>query len=507
MKDFSSFSSKFQTKEYLGASEAATGSPLGIATKLRTPSSNSLEYVDPDTGEIAFQGLLSESDKILIARRARYELQSAASSILYRDDAPLNSRGYAVQHRTCNCTRLSISDGADLYQSKEHKKVHYSGLMKCANSRTCPVCSAAISERKSNEMRVAANMAPALGLHFSLLTFTAPHTASDGLSDLVSKLSGALQRFWRGSPAKKFKERFGIVGHIRSFEIRYGRNGWHPHFHIILVSSHELPSTSLCNSSKKRVVLPLEQQSDVWQWIFNRWVNCCVNEGLDQPNLYGMDLQNGQKAGEYITKFGSNSEILETKTGKRITWDMCDELTKGNIKTSKVSLSPFDILSNYASLSYSNPAHYLQKVKYYSLFNEYADVTKGVSLIKWSRGLRKIFGFSDVELTDDEIISREDDSCDLLCHIDTKAWRFIVKKNYRSLVLELAENGGVSAINEFLMSFGLLTASDDGHSVSLPSKPDDVMSEILKFERLHHFRVRNRLDTIHKIQDSLLDKV
>lgn len=485
----------------------ASGEALGIATKLRTPPLGTppLEFVDSDTGEIAIHGKLSELEKIIAARRARYELQSVASSILYRDDAPLNEKGFKVQHRTCNCTRLSVSDGADLYKSNEHSKVHFSGLMKCANSRTCPVCSAVISERKSNEMRVAANMAPALGLNLSLLTFTAPHTASDSLNELVPMLSGALQRFWRGAPAKRFKEKYGIEGHIRAFEVRYGVNGWHPHFHIILVSRVKLPTTELSSSSKKRVVLPLDEQHEDWQWIFNRWVSCCVNEGLDSPNLYGMDLQNGEKAGEYITKFGSNSEILETKTGKKITWDMCDELSKGNSKSSKSSMSPFDLLSNFSCLSYENPEHYLTKVKLWSLFNEYAEVTKGVSLIKWSRGLRKVFGLSAIEPTDAEILAKEDDSCDFLCHIDSEAWRFIVKNRYRSLVLELAENGGVTAINEFLKSHGFIyCASGSSAVVAERVSIDDVEREVLKFANVAHKKLRKSLDIDRKRQDSLL---
>lgn len=491
--------------------------PLGIATKLRTLSVNSYSnktLTDFETGEFV-KLELDDSEKILAARRARYELQNFASTILYRDDAPRNDKGYQVQHRTCNCTRLSISNGADLYKSKEHSKVHYSGLMKCANSRTCPVCSAVISERKSNEMRLAANQASALGLNFSLLTFTAPHTASDSLDDLVQMISKALQRFWRGAPAKRFKEKFGIVGHIRSFEIRYGVNGWHPHFHIILVSKSKLPTTNLVEG-KFRKPLPLENQHEDWQWIFNRWLNCCTSEGLSSPNLYGMDLQNGAKAGEYITKFGSNSEILETKTGKKITWDMCDEISKGNVKSSKTSMSPFDLLSEFGSLSYDNPEHYLSKVKFWSLFNEYAHSTKGLSLIKWSRGLRSLFGLSENEPTDAEILAKEDDACDLLCHINSDSWKFIVKNGFRSLVLELAENGGSQAVFSFLRSHGLhvtkgaVKTSSDGDftpvefAVSSRIDIDEISLESLKYDSVSHYRVRKSLSHKRKSQDSLL---
>ncbi|WP_442604595.1 hypothetical protein, partial [Neptunomonas phycophila] len=80
-------------------------------------------------------------------------------------------------------------------------------------------------------------------------------------------------------------------------------NGWHPHFHILIFSKSPLPSTNF--KGKKRSVV-LHEQSDEWIWILERWKSICVRVGLSSPNEFGLDIQDGSQAGEYISKFGGD---------------------------------------------------------------------------------------------------------------------------------------------------------------------------------------------------------
>lgn len=416
---------------------------------IREVTNPPLKNVDLSTGEVVSERKSSQHESIKEARRIRYKLQDAARHILYRfhgESAPISVHGFERHHRTCTCNRQRITPTTQIVKSKEHKKAFYAGLMSCANSRTCPVCAAKINERKSNEMRTMANQAEAMGLKLSMMTFTAPHNAADKIEELVPKISESLAAFWRGAPAKRFKEKYGIVGHIRSFEVRYGENGWHPHFHIIVVSKNSLPTTKRCG---RGVVLPVSEQSGDWCWVLERWQAMTVKSGLSCPNEYGLDIQNGSQAGEYITKFGSDGEILETKQGKKITWDMADEITKGNTKKGrKGSLSPWDLLALSVDADTDE-----EKRKAKIMFLFYARAMVGVSQIKWSRGLRDFFGIGK-EATDEEILHQEEDKADLLCHITPVEWKYIITNNLRSMVLELAENGGSEAVANFLFSIG-----------------------------------------------------
>ncbi len=444
------------------APQRAAGESLGIATKLRPPSThdvdfvdlNSLEYICKETGEILRQGKLSQVDSINEARNIRFRLQDASKDILYSfhgSNVPINKKGYQVHHRTCTCSRFRTGATAQVVKSKNTNKAFFAGLMSCANSRTCPICSAKISERKANEMRTAFNIGRAENLSISLLTLTAPHHSGDKINDLVPKISLALQYLWRGKVSDNFKKYYGVLGNIRSFEIRHGSNGWHPHFHIIIFSKNDLPMTD--RDSKGRIN---KEQSQAWNDLLLRWQKCCIRAGLSAPNKYGMDIQNGAFAGEYISKFGSDDEILKTKSGKSITWDMADEMTKGNTKTGrKGSSSPWDLLA----LSVDGETKEI-KQQNKILFLFYARAMQGVNLIRWSRGLRKYFDLG-AQATDEEILQQEEDKADLLCHIKPHEWEYIIKNKLRPLVLQLAESGGADAIARLLYVADEFDSIDD----------------------------------------------
>lgn len=488
---------------------SVSASHLGNATELRTPPLKTVDYLDENTGEFVTLGKLSDSESVVLARKIRFDLQETAANLLYgyfKGGAPTvtkiinkEHRVFEKHHRTCTCTRFLNSNTAQILKSSEYNKVFFGGTMNCANSRVCPICAQKINERKANEMRQAFNVANSLGLHVTLLTFTAPHTANDtlefllgtdnanhyntvicddGIRKTVSNVSnavidelsdktntvldeimrvkktdikikkeknrgilGAIESFWRGATATRFKQKYGIVGNIRSFEVRYGLHGWHPHFHIILFSKFRLPAT--IKDDKKPI--NLDDQETSWLSILNRWQSVCLNNGLNEPNQYGMDIQDGANASSYITKFGSNDEILETKLGKKITWDMADEMTKGNVKTGrKGSLSPWDLL---AIIGEKEDLDKVKKAK--SLFLEYSRAMYRVTMVKWSRGLRKMFDLG-LDKTDQELIDLEETSADVLCHLTPKEWRFIYLNKHRAMILQLAENGGRDAVANFI---------------------------------------------------------
>ena len=418
------------------------GAPLcGVESqKLRGGSRYIREVTNPPLKELKSKG----------AREIRFELQGAARQILYSfhgEEVPKNKNGYAKHHRTCTCNYKRITNTAQIMNSKKYNKCFFGGVATCANARTCPVCAATINERKANEMRVAANQVPALGLHMSMITFTTPHDSGDRVEDLIPKLSKAHSAFWRGAPAKRFKERYGIVGHIRSFEITHGANGWHPHFHIIVVSKKPLPKTvrtSLGNNKSKAVFM--DQQSNDWLWILNRWSTVSLKEGLKLPNEHGLDIQDGSQAGEYITKFGSDDEILQTAKGKDITWDIADEMTKGNTKLgrSKSSRSPWGLLAD--SIDDSLPDNTRKESRL--LFLYYARAVVGFNQIKWSRGLRSLFHL-EPEKSDEEILKDENDLASVLCRITPIEWDFVVKNNKRSDLLCIAESEGSKGVARF----------------------------------------------------------
>lgn len=381
--------------------------------------------IDVDTGEIE---LLDDGQKVKDARRERFQLLDASAKILHgfhSENIGVDKNGYAIKHRTCKCLRVNITPTTQVLKSEQKKKAFFGGLMQCASVWTCPICAAKINERKASEMRLAFNQAPALDLKAHLITFTAPHTAGDKIADLNEKIREALSAFWRERQVAKWKKNREVVGNIRSLEVRYGSNGWHPHFHLIVFSKQSV--------------------MDDTELLLEKWKRVCVRVGLSEPNQYGLDIQDGSKAGEYICKFGSDGEILERENGDKVSWDAADEMTKGNTKKGKNgSLSPWDILRGFIESDSE-----AERNKFSGLFLHYARAFKGVSQLRWSRGLRKYFEL-EAEKSDEEIIAEQEDSAKLLCHLNRKEWVYLIRNKARATILELAESGGSEAVARYL---------------------------------------------------------
>jgi hypothetical protein len=119
-----------------------------------------------------------------------------------------------------------------------------------------------------------------------------------------------LKYFRKSYDYRLYKKEVGYTGTIRALEVTWGQsNGWHPHTHEIVFADNKVSFHSI----KKR--------------LFPAWVAACKKAGLAAPSFKrGIDVRGGEKAGNYINKFGA-------------------ELTKTHFKKAKGDrYSPFDLL-------------------------------------------------------------------------------------------------------------------------------------------------------------------
>jgi hypothetical protein len=212
----------------------------------------------------------------------------------------------------------------------------------------------------------------------------------------------------------------GRVGHVRAWEVTHGRkreinNGWHPHFHILLFL--ERPHCSL---------------HEFEDWAYAVWSRACRASGLDEPNRrYGVSLQDGSRAAEYVAKMG-----LEDARG----WGLDAEMTKGHIKRAKNGETPFDLLR--AELADGD-------AQARALFREYAAAFKGKRQLVWSRGLRELLGLGQVA-TDAELAAAQEDDCIQLSEIGRDQWRQILRCDARAELLVIARRGDYQAVMRFI---------------------------------------------------------
>lgn len=370
----------------LGGGGAA---PLGIKTETTStpripgpPAESTPLHVNPITGAIQ-----AERDAKL-ARAERFQLQATAREVLGK------------AHRIDKCGRWRVpKQDVKLWKDKEHGKAFFSGVRACALPWVCPCCAAKISERRRVELVAAVAAAKAMGWDVKLLTLTVPHGLGDDLDKLTARMLAAWKRLSNGRVAKDLRELLGLKGTVRAFEVTYGANGFHPHFHVLLFLDKQWTNHG------------------VHEAFTYHWQNACRLAGLPIPHeVYGCRVDDGTYAAKYASKWGLESEM-----------------TKGHTKKGKEGgMTPFDFLRAIFNQDEKSP-------KFAALFRIYHDAFKGKRQLYWSNGLRQLLGL-DQEASNEELAAAQTESATVLATLTADQWRAIVHANAQSHVLDVAED-------------------------------------------------------------------
>jgi len=332
------------------------------------------------------------------ARIERYALQSAAREILPDEWVSRCLRSIRPQFSNVN-----------ILKSIKKESFKYGNLIVCGSVWQCPICATKITEHRRAEILQGVEIAKSRGAGVLLLTFTVPHYANQKLKVVLDGISKAKYLMQNRKPWKRLMSALMRIGDIRTLEVTYGVNGWHPHFHVLLFTGMPVTHESL----------PALQES-----ILAQWKSACETAGLPEPNEHGVSVDDGRKMASYVSK-----------------WGIEHEMTKGHLKKGKKdSLHPFDLLRWY--LKEKDP---LAK----KLFQEYAQGFKGKKQLLWSRGLRNLLALA-AEKTDLEIAESIDEESVLFAELSLNVWWAILKHNKRAEVLEVCRKGK-DALHDYII--------------------------------------------------------
>lgn len=339
-----------------------------------------------------------------VARQARFSAQSSVGKLLAKQQTPRDT-----QWRVTGCARRKVAPDVAILYSPSLDHAHFGNLMICGSVWTCPVCAAKISEGRKLEIRSAVDQHSAGGGSCYLITLTFAHQRHESVESLLARFGPALT-WMRGLRAyKTLMQGVGLVGDIRSLEVTYGdANGWHPHEHILSF----MPS-KLTRANERHLHAEL----------FRLWARACLKFELGAPNRKrGVDVRAVESAADYMAKFGREQA-----------WGVASELTKQHIKSGKAaSMTPFDLLRSYEA---GNKQHGV-------LFSQFAAAFFGKQQVRWSKGLRAVFGIVAV---DDQELAELEQAVDVQesGHLSAYEWRVILHQpsDVRGIVLQLAESG------------------------------------------------------------------
>jgi hypothetical protein len=350
-------------------------------------------------------GIITKSHPILATqgfqRIQDYGLQQQSAKLLHG------------KSRVCFCGKRKIDalKNRSVVYNPNTERAYFGNVQRCGGIWDCKICAKKITEQRRKELAFANNhwkkgvvlqtfdyseypdnfFGPIrpnweyVKGHTYLITLTNSHNAGHSL---LSQREGQ----------KKAMKRF----HITNYEVTFGKNGWHPHHHILVFSDKEL-SISVFSSLRNELA--------------EHWINCCRLSKLPLPNMeHGLDLADGTYADQYIGK-----------------WGVEHEMTKGHIKKGKEGgLTPFDLLQ----LSFEDELVFGRKPG--QLFKEYAAAFKGARQLMWSRGLKDVFGLRDV--SDDEIMDKVTDEEIKLNEVEDLVFRLLLKyKKYVEFLIAVEE--------------------------------------------------------------------
>lgn len=338
-------------------------------------------------------------------RQRRFKLQVTAGELLG------GRLSYCGRRRRRGVLDVQIRQGQD-------GAAYATGLQRCGSVHSCPVCAARIAQQRRMEAITALTAWRAEGGVVSMLTLTLPHHAGQPLTAVLDAVTACTRYLNSGRGSMKtLLSPFGYIGQIRALEVTQGGNGWHPHVHVLVLTTSEVPEV-------------------VQQLLKARWEAAAVSHGWASPDWrVGATWQDGTNAASYVNKAG--------------TWGMAEEVT---LHTSKKGgnggRTPFELLLDAA----------LGQEAAGELFAEYGRALHGKRQQFWSRGLKARFGLLDQ--TDEEIVDGEDAQGDetigpesavaenaLLAVVAPDYWRLVVRYEERAELLRAAEAGGQVAVD------------------------------------------------------------
>lgn len=388
-----------------------SGSHLG-SMRITPPLNNDVacrdsqpKFIDEKTGEIIYFSEKENGayeiahDHAMESRLERWILQSAVKKLLPDKRVARCCRLRAITNSTIKVLHNAIT-----------KTAHFGGLQTCGSVWDDPVCAVKISERRRiDEVAPAMQAWESQGGQCLLLTLTHPHHKFNALAELLQGEQQAMRVFTGTRAIRSLFKSIGFKGSIRAWEVTYGANGFHPHFHLILFVGQEMP-------------FDLESLEAA---IYELWAKACRLAKLPIPDrAHGAKLHDGSNAKSYVSKG---------------CWGLDREITKGHLKKAKNGRSPMDLIRSYAFEGDKQAG---------ALFVEYSKAFHGRRQLQWSPGLKAYFGIG--EKSDDLIAEEQDDKSSVLGEIEWSTWLLVLKSELRGEILELARLGSWEAITRLL---------------------------------------------------------
>lgn len=331
---------------------------------------------------------------------------------------------------------IHLTGGVEIWHERMGKSAHYRGLETCKSVWSCPVCSARLMERRTQELQGIVSRHTAAGGQLVHATYTVPHTRTDCARDLVQLLGASYNGMGEGRSFKAWRKDC-TVGDVRAFEVTWGNaNGFHPHYHVLYFLAPGVQVFDDTDDAEVERGPDAISVTDLQGFLYRQWAGAAVRSGLGEPS---------EEHGVKVTIAKSQEELLAQYVGKfgrepsRPLWGAEAEMVKAHAKVGdQERYHPFDFLRAGMLRDRSR--------NWRALWTEYCAAFKGQQQL---RGLKKLADRYQVEtLQDDELFNRAptDQDFALLAVLSPDEWRVILDCGARGLLIHTAKKDGFEGV-------------------------------------------------------------
>ncbi|MDT7531315.1 hypothetical protein OVY29_21900 [Sphingopyxis sp. SE2] len=253
-----------------------------------------------------------------------------------RDDADGAGSWYPV----CACTQSHHRNASSVtaLQRASGAKT-WAGIMTCGSVWLCATCAQKIEKVRGDEVCRLIETARARGMIVVMMTHTFPHKIADSCKDSMDGLSEALRKMRQRGGYQRFRKSLGFVGLVRSTEVTYGFNGWHPHVHELWVLDPVESSIAITDLGQTNL------EELIACKVFPQWeaaARAIFGENRAPTRAHGLDVSLVWSANDYLakcpdrvarlneagkTRWGADAEMTKTtakkgRRGSRTFWDI-----------------------------------------------------------------------------------------------------------------------------------------------------------------------------------------
>lgn len=325
------------------------------------------------------------------------------------------------------CRHARVRPTVNVEMPKGANNAYYTGLAICGSIWTCPLCCHAIQETRRREIERLFDWVYGEldGKKIVMVTFTVPHYAHQSCKYLKKSVGKALSRMRASRAYAEWRDSVGYLGMVRALEVTWGLNGWNVHTHELFIVDADIDA------------------DEMKRFLTERWELACNKFGLIPKGRVKAFRRN---AVDITDNARSSAYLAKTDESKSMVWGADREVTGMHLKNAckavdpdnPKGLTPFQLV--YADMSGVRGA--------WDRFVEYVEAFKGSRALLWSRGLKELAGIDDI--SEDEAAHDGPFTDDPLFVLSADQWRYIRDNNFKTDILDIAENAGAVGIKHWL---------------------------------------------------------